>query len=100
MRAKKRREPIGRTWSGKERHIENAVSLVLSKANRAMSIPEIVEQLISRELIQFITRTPNKTVYATILRANIRLKSEGKPPVFQRILDKRKVYYAIRRLKP
>lgn len=56
--------------------------MVLNKARKPLTIKELSQRILEEGLFQPSGRTPERSLYAIILRANRRVQREGQPQKF------------------
>jgi len=90
-----------RRWDVRVPAYQNAAVKVLSLASRPLSLRELTDELVSRKLIRPRGKTPEKSLYSMIFRANRRAASQDLPLPFPSKRDEsgRVVYQPIANFK-
>lgn len=90
-----------RTWDTRVPAIELAAAAILRKSSRGMTVRELTERMTQRGLVKLTGRTPERSVYVQIRRANARRVKSGRPPLFMtETREGRVLYHLNRRSQP
>lgn len=90
-----------RRWDPRVPAFEIAAIEVLSSAGRPLSLRELTDEILARELIHPSGKTPEKSLYAVMFRANRRAASRRLPLPFPSKRDEngRVVYHVAANIK-
>lgn len=81
-------------WNSTVPRLQLAAVKALHISGQALTAPEIVKMIISKNLFSFSSETPIKSLYSVIVRCNMRSEKTGQAPIFRRSVraDGRVVY--------
>jgi len=82
-------------WDTRVNAFEEAAARVLRRARGPLTVREITERAISTGLITPSGRTPDKSMYSIIRRANERRRKRGLKPRFIKKVDGKRVAYVL-----
>ena len=68
---------------------------VLRDANQALTLDEIVEQILDRNPAAFVGKTPKKSLYSIVYRREKRREEQGIPALFKTLIRGGARYYSI-----
>lgn len=90
-----RRKQKQRPWDTRINAFEEAAAEVLRRAQRPLSAIELMERMIQDGLVVPTGKTPHKSLYNIIRRANARREAAGDAPRFQPHGDRNLVKYSL-----
>ena len=70
-------------WNTRVNAFEHAAIQVLLRVKRPLTIREITEQMLQDDLVAPSGKTPERSLYAIIIRSNKRAHDAGKRPTFR-----------------
>lgn len=87
------------TWNRHNPAFEQAAIEVLRLSKRPLTIREITDEMISKNLITVRGKTPAKTLYAIIKRKEDLRAKRGEAPVFHKIMKGSAVRFTLYKSK-
>jgi hypothetical protein len=74
---------------------EPAMVQVLKDSRRPLTLGEITERMIDRDLVEVQGETPDKSLYSIVSRNEKRRLERGEKPLFKKVRDGRYVKYVL-----
>lgn len=85
--------PVLNRWDCKVSQFENAAIQILLNSPYPLTIKELVEAMISQELITVRGKTPHRSLHSLIQRKDAKRLKKGLTPVFKKIREGKTVRY-------
>lgn len=83
------------TWDRRTSEFEAAAIKVLKRSKCPMTLAEITNEIVAKKLATIRGATPQKTLYALIMRKEIVRAKRNEPAIFHRIISDRTVMYSL-----